>query len=55
MLKQIEHQRDGFGIRNVERHVGRKAFEIGGDPALADALGDGSAGGLHFAGGVKTV
>jgi hypothetical protein len=51
VLDQVEDQRDrllGVGIsgRNIVR---RKTFEIRRDAALADAFGDGAAGGFQFA------
>ncbi len=47
---EIEHDRQRLLVRNLVGEVDRRAFEIGGHAALADALGDRRAGALQFAG-----
>ena len=54
MLEQVEADRDRFRVGNLERVVDRQAFEIGGDAALADPLGDRAAFRLELAGRVVT-
>ena len=51
MLDQVEQDGQGLFVRDLVGHVDRRAFEIGGDAALADALRDGIALGLEFAPG----
>ena len=43
MLQQIEDQGQGFLVGNLIGVVDRRAFQIAGDAALADAFGDGRA------------
>ena len=38
--EQIEDDRQRFLVRDLEGHVDRRALEVRGDAALADALGD---------------
>ena len=40
MLQQIEDDGQGFLVGNLIGVVDRRAFQIGGDAALADAFGD---------------
>ena len=49
MLEQVEQHRHRFVVGDVEGGVDRQALEVGGDPALADALGDRAALGLELA------
>ena len=39
-LYQVEDVGQRFGIADLVAEVGREAFEVRGDAALADALGD---------------
>src|SRR5258708_11064365 len=43
LFRSVENQRQGFRIGNLIGVVNRRALQIAGDPALADAFGDGSA------------
>ena len=40
MLEQVEHDRQRFLVGDLVGVVDRRALEVGGDAALADALGD---------------
>ena len=50
MFQQIEDDGQGFLVGNLIGVVDRRAFEIGGDAALADAFGDRGALRFQFAG-----
>jgi len=52
VLEQVEAGGDRLRIRDLEGVVDREALEVGGDPPLADALGDRAALGLELAGRV---
>ena len=52
---QIEHDRQRLLVGDLVGEINRRAFKIGGDPVLADALGDGGARALEFARGVERV
>ena len=55
VLEQVEDDRQRLVVRDLEGAVDRRAFEIGGDAALADAFGDRGAFGLELAGRVVGV
>ena len=49
MAQQVEHLNKRLLVGDLVEHVGAEALEIGGDPALPDALGDRGALGLGLA------
>src|SRR6185503_19584321 len=55
MAEEVEGDGEAFAVGDEEGFVGLEAFEVGGDPALADPLGDRASFGLQLAGGVVTV
>ena len=55
LLDQVEDDRQRFLVGDLAGEVGREAFEVGGDAALADAFGDRAALGLEHALGVEAV
>src|SRR5690606_26501980 len=54
-LHEVEDYRQGFRIRDAVGVIGCEAFEVGGNPPLADAFGDGRALRLQFAVGIVFV
>ena len=52
LRQKVEDDRHRLVVRDLVGAVDRRAFEVGGDPALADALGDRGALGLQLAGRV---
>ena len=50
MFQQVEHDGQRFFVGNLIGVVERRAFQIGGDAALADALGDRTAMAFQLAG-----
>ena len=50
VLQQVEDDRQRLLVGDLVGVVDRRAFEIGGDAALADAFGDRGAFGLQLAG-----
>ena len=52
---QIEDDRQRLLVGNLVGEIDRRAFQVGGDPVLANALGDRGAGALEFAGRIKRV
>ena len=52
---EVEDDRHRLVVGNLIGEVDRRAFQVGGDPALPDSLGDRGAGHLEFAGRVVGI
>src|SRR6218665_1957006 len=50
MLEQVEHIGQGFAVGDLVGVIDGEILEVGGDAALADALGDRVAGGFELSG-----
>ena len=52
---EIEHDRQRLLVGDLVGEIDGRAFQVGGDPALANSLGDRGARALQFAGRVEGI